>query len=108
MIAELGYKDHAFQRTAERQLAPQDSYYVRKHGTRIMQAGGTVKRVLKYTNLPSSDRRTHARLVGWIVVLSADEHEMITSYRCEGRCSDASASCECWGAFRRRRLQLMK
>jgi hypothetical protein len=108
MTAELVYGDHAFKRTAERSIAPQHAYYVWRHGTQVTQPDGTFARVLRYTDLPTSDRKSHVRLVGLMAILKPDGRTVITAYPCEGRCSGASPSCFCWGAFRRKRLQLLR
>jgi hypothetical protein len=74
------YTDHAFERARERGLAPQHVYYAARYGTRFVQRDGTVKRVLRYANLPKSDQKSHAALVGLTVVLDASEHVVITLY----------------------------
>ncbi len=108
MAGTPGYSDHALRRLHERTLSPIEADYVAKHGTRLVEPDGSIRRVLKYSDLPRSDRKSHARLVGATAILSSDETEVITSYRCEGRCSDSSPCCFCWGSLRRQRRQLVQ
>ncbi len=108
MAGTPGYSNHTLRRLRERTLSPIEADYVAKHGTRLVEPNGSIRRVLKYSDLPKSDRKSHPRLVGGTAILSSDESEVITSYRCEGRCSDTSSCCFCWGSLRRQRLLLVQ
>ena len=79
----LSYTDHAFARAQERGIKPYQVDYAVAHGTHVPQADGTVKCVLMPPNVPYTDRRSHAVLVGLTVVLAKTPHgdwRVITLY----------------------------
>ena len=79
----LSYTDHALTRAQERGIKPYQVDYVVAFGTHCAQADGTVKCVLKPTNVPYRDRWSHAALVGLTVVLAVSpqgERRVLTLY----------------------------
>lgn len=80
MIPDLSFTDHALLRMAQRNLSLVDVSFVVTHGTRYWRAGA-LHIVLRYKDIPSSERRAFTRLDGTVVLLDDAATVVKTVYR---------------------------